>query len=205
MSALPSVSAVPPSPVAGRTAEAVAAESELVVRVRAGDVEAYGVLLLTHGHSRRLRAWLAARALDPDAVEELAQDAFVTAFQQIRKFRPGSDFGAWLRGIAWQLLRQSRKKFAVQQKHAARILAELATENNAVAPDDPMIEFLEQCLERVPENTRALLQQKYRDGMSTAEMSAAASQSAEWVRLTLYRTRRQLRECINQRRHAAGA
>jgi RNA polymerase sigma-70 factor (ECF subfamily) len=194
---------MPPSSIAGRATGVPGAEGDLAERVRSGDIEAYGVLLLAHGHSRRLRAWLAARVSDPVDVEELAQDAFVTAFQQIRKFRPGSDFGAWLRRIAWQLLRQSRKRYAVRQRHAAEWLAELAPRDSDAAPDDPLIEFLEQCLERVPGNTRALLGQKYRDGLSSAEMAAASGQSEEWVRLTLYRARRELRECIEQRRRAA--
>src|SRR5688572_3733037 len=156
MSAPLTVSTVPSPPVAGRDAEAVGAERELVIRVRAGDVDAYGLLLLKHGHSRRLRAWLAARALSPDAVEELAQDAFVTAFQRIRKFRPGTDFGAWLRQIAFQLMRQARKKYAVQQKPAANFLAELAREQSTEAADDPLTEFLDQCLLRAPGSMRGL-------------------------------------------------
>ena len=204
MSAPTSANTISP-PVAVGRANTSFAESDLVLRVRNGDVDAYGVLLLQHGHSRRLRAWLAARSLHRDAVDELAQDAFVTAFQQIRKFREGTDFAAWLRRIAWQLLRQSRKRYAVQQKHAEQLITELGREAANLTPDDPLIEFLEQCLERLPPHTRSLLQQKYRDGMSTAEIAAAAQQSEEWVRITLYRTRQQLRECINRRRNEAGA
>jgi RNA polymerase sigma-70 factor (ECF subfamily) len=180
------------------------AEADVVRRVQAGDLKAYESLLLAHGHARRLRAWLAALAPFDDVADEVAQEAFITAYQQIRRFRAGTDFGAWLRAVAFQLLRQARKKFAVRQRQRAAWLAEVSPPQSPPPPQsDSRIDHLERCLDQVPVHIKALLTQRYHDGTSIGEIGKAAGQSPEWVRTTLYRARRQLRECIEHRRQAA--
>jgi RNA polymerase sigma-70 factor (ECF subfamily) len=181
-----------------------AAEGDLVRRVQSGELQAYEELLLVQGHAKRLRAWLATRAPRQELADELAQEAFVVAFQRIGKFRAGADFGAWLRGVAFQLLRQARKKFAVRERQRAAWMAEWRVESHGPSPQaDTMIEHLERCLERVPVHLRTLLNQRYHEEMTMADMAAAAGQSLEWVRTTLYRTRQQLRECIDRHQRAA--
>jgi RNA polymerase sigma-70 factor (ECF subfamily) len=178
-------------------------ESDVVRRVQGGDLGAYQSLLLEHGHARRLRAWLAVRAPFGDVAEDVAQEAFITAYRRIGRFRAGTDFGAWLRAVAFQLLRQARKKFAVRERQRAAWLVEAAASETPPPPQsDSLIEHLEHCLERVPAHIRTLLTQRYHDGTSMGEIGRSAGQSPEWVRTTLYRARRQLRECIERRQHA---
>ena len=180
-------------------------EADIVRLVQAGDLQAYESLLLGRGHAKRLRAWLAARSPRAELAEEVAQEAFIVAYQQIRRFRAGTDFGAWLRAVAFQLLRQARKRFAVRQRHCAVWLAEAAVTDNVPSPQlDTLIEHLERCLEPVPSHIRTLLTQRYHDELSVSEMGKAAGQTPEWVRTTLYRVRQQLRECIEQRQRTPG-
>jgi RNA polymerase sigma-70 factor, ECF subfamily len=181
-----------------------AAEGDIIRRVQSGDLDAYEELLLRQGHAKRLRAWLATRAPGQEVADELAQEAFVVAFQRIGKFQAGTDFGAWLRGVAFQLLRQARKRFAVRERQRASWIAESMARMDGPSPQaDALIEHLEHCLERVPIHLRRLLNQRYHDEMTVTDMAAAAGQSPEWVRTTLYRTRQQLRECIDGRQRAA--
>ena len=86
---------------ATETAEAAtAADLALVKRVQAGDVEAFGDLV---ERNRRavFRAALAAVGSATDA-DDVAQEAFVTAFQKLHGFRGDSSFRTWLLAITWR-------------------------------------------------------------------------------------------------------
>ena len=73
---------------------------ELVRRAQAGDVDAFGDLV---ERNRRavFRAALAAVG-SPTEADDVAQEAFVTAFQKLHGFRAESSFKTWLLTITWR-------------------------------------------------------------------------------------------------------
>ena len=73
-------------------------DKELVRAVQAGDREAYGQLVIRY--ERSLRAVIAQIVSDIHVAEDLAQDAFVKAFQNVSRLRNPSRFGPWLYKIA---------------------------------------------------------------------------------------------------------
>ena len=79
----------------------------LVRRAQAGDVEAFGTLVERHRRAV-FRAALAAVRSAAEA-DEVAQDAFVTAFQKIHGFRGEASFKTWLLSIAWRKAIDRRK------------------------------------------------------------------------------------------------
>jgi RNA polymerase sigma-70 factor (ECF subfamily) len=90
------------------TAEAAtAADLALVRRVQAGDSEAFGELV---ERNRRavFRAALAAVGSATEA-DDVAQEAFVTAFQKLKGFRGDSSFRTWLLAITWRKAIDRRK------------------------------------------------------------------------------------------------
>jgi RNA polymerase sigma-70 factor (ECF subfamily) len=100
----PSISRV----TATEAAEAAsAADLVLVRRVQAGDTEAFGELV---ERNRRavFRAALAAVGSAAEA-DDVAQDAFVTAFQKLGGFRGESSFKTWLLAITWRKAIDRRK------------------------------------------------------------------------------------------------
>jgi DNA-directed RNA polymerase specialized sigma24 family protein len=72
-------------------------EIELVDRARAGDVDAFTVLV------QRYQAMAFGYALanlgDPHLAEDAAQQAFITAHRSLPNFQQPERFAAWLRGI----------------------------------------------------------------------------------------------------------
>lgn len=81
--------------------EAVNADDlALVRRAQSGDVEAFGELVERHRRAV-FRAALAAVRSPADA-DEVAQDAFVTAFQKLDGFRGEASFKTWLLAITWR-------------------------------------------------------------------------------------------------------
>jgi RNA polymerase sigma-70 factor (ECF subfamily) len=75
-------------------------DPELVERARRGDEAAFGALVDRH-RTAVFRAALAALGTREDA-EEVAQEAFVAAFQHLQDFREDASFKTWLLSIAWR-------------------------------------------------------------------------------------------------------
>ena len=91
-----------------RLTEAVPADDlALVRRAQGGDVEAFGELVERHRRAV-FRAALAAVRSAAEA-DEVAQDAFVTAFQKLEGFRGEASFKTWLLAIAWRKAIDRRK------------------------------------------------------------------------------------------------
>jgi RNA polymerase sigma-70 factor (ECF subfamily) len=86
---------------------ATALDLALVRRAQAGDAEAFGELV---ERNRRavFRAALAAVGSATEA-DDVAQEAFVTAFQKLAGFRAESSFKTWLLSITWRKAIDRRK------------------------------------------------------------------------------------------------
>ena len=172
-------------------------ETPLVRAAQSGDHDAFAALL--DAHLPHVRTFLALKAPVPQLVDELAHDTFVFAFRHLHEFKPGTSFRAWVRAVAWNLLRAEVQRYAREQvqqdKFAAWQLAEFndrATETASSAE----AEHLHDCLAQLDDPLRELITLKYRDDHSTKTIAARLKRSLVWVRVSLFRVRAQLRECI---------
>ncbi len=181
-------------------------DADFVRAVQRGDPQAFSPLLEMHLPS--LRAFIALRAPVPHLIDEIAHETFVFAYRNIHAFSAGTSFPAWLRAIAANLLRAELQRHARDQagrsryeewKHAQ---AQLRASERLDAPD---AEYLAQCLERMGQGARDLIEEKYCKGMDSAAMAAQRNKSVEWIRVTLFRLRQQLKACVeNKLQEAAG-
>ena len=73
-------------------------DKQLIREVRSGDQEAFGQLVMRY--ERGQRAVIAQIVSDIHVAEDLAQDAFVKAFQNLNRLQNPSRFGTWLYKIA---------------------------------------------------------------------------------------------------------
>ena len=80
---------------------ASAHDLELVALAAAGGRAAFGELVRRHGSA--VRALLRRMGADPALADDLAQDAFLAAFEQITDFRGEGTFQAWVKRIAARL------------------------------------------------------------------------------------------------------
>src|SRR5277367_225399 len=84
-----------------RTAVAAAHDVELAGRAALGERAAFGELVRRHGSA--IRGLLRRLGADPALADDLAQDAFLAAFEQIAEFRGEGTFQAWVKRIAARL------------------------------------------------------------------------------------------------------
>ncbi len=82
-------------------------ELALVRRAQGGDTGAFGELVERHRRAV-FRAALAAVG-SPIEAEDVAQEAFITAFQKLGTFRGDASFKTWLLAIAWRKAIDRRK------------------------------------------------------------------------------------------------
>ena len=172
-------------------------DSDLVRLVQAGDVEAFTPLV--RRNLPLLRAFVALRLPVPNLADEITHETFVFAFRNMAAFDATKSFRAWLRGIAWNLIRAELQRFAREQVNLSRLeqvqLAEAYETSNQDSASDEAA-FLEECLENLPQHLRRLVEERYHSGLSTEELSVALGRTGEWVRINLFRVRKQLRACI---------
>jgi len=174
-----------------------ASESELLCRVQSGDVDAFAPLV--RRHLSEIRAFVCLRLPVPHLADEITHETFVFAFREIGRFDVTKPLRPWLRAIAWNLIRSELLRFAREQVNLSRFeqvqLAELTRDAEQRALRDETV-FLAECMAQLPENLRRLIDERYRLGKTNEELAAAFERSVEWVRVTLFRVRRQLRDCI---------
>ena len=85
-------------------------EQSLIQKVQEGNLEAFGSLMDIH--VRRLRAVIALNAPVPHLIDEIAHETYVFAYNHIQEFQRGTSFFAWLKSIAWNLLRAEIQRFS---------------------------------------------------------------------------------------------
>jgi len=175
-------------------------DADLLRRVKRGDTDAFAPVVRRHLPS--LRAFVALHLPVPHLVDEVAHEAFVFAFRHIHEFDLERPFRPWLRSIAWQLVRAELQRFAREQVNRSRLeqlqLAELLAEAAQPAPPEEAT-FLEECLAEIPPHLRRLIEDRYRHERTVREIAAQWGRTEEWVRVTLFRMRRQLRACIESK------
>jgi RNA polymerase sigma-70 factor (ECF subfamily) len=173
----------------------------LVRRVREGEVELYAEIV------RRYQGdvWKVVCALlrDLKASEDLVQQAFVQAFQYLDRFRPGEDFGAWVRQIARNLVRQELRTRARESRrleaYSAILEERLRDDREADRRRERVAEALRACREGLPERGAEALAMRYERAMGFEEIAGSMGRTVEATRQLLVRVRSMLRGCIERR------
>jgi RNA polymerase sigma factor (sigma-70 family) len=85
------------------------AEAAWVRDAQAGSAAAFGRLVQMH--QQALRAFLRRLCGNAADADDLAQEAFVFAWEHIARFDPGRPFRPWLFGIAWRKYRERKRSW----------------------------------------------------------------------------------------------
>jgi RNA polymerase sigma-70 factor (ECF subfamily) len=185
-------------------AETGLGDEELIEQVRSSRPEAFGELV--RRYHPRLRTVLSYYCRAAEEVEELAQDAFVSAFEKLDQFTAGSNFYAWLRTIALNALRKEARRRSVRERHADEYLRQVRLKPLEGDPHGEATEVkagaLGRCLEQLPAEQTAALKAKYSEGASAREIAERFKRSEGAVRIWLLRIREALRRCVESRLEA---
>jgi len=177
-------------------------ERALIAAARRGDAEAFNQLILIY---QGMVYNLAYRILgDPDAAADATQEAFLSAFRAIRKFRGGS-FKAWLLRI---VTNACYDQLRLRQRRPTTSLEALLATGSAPAPtgaeETPEEHALRQELARViqagiqtlPPEQRVTLVLSDVQGLSYREIAEVTRTSLGTVKSRLSRARAKLRDFL---------
>lgn len=172
----------------------LSAEDAEILRAQSGDADAFTPLV--NRHRDEVLGVATRHTPVPHLAEDIASETFVFAWQNLARFRVGTDFGAWLRSIAWQLARARRERELCRQRHMERY-AEHCRSESARKPGGSRIVDVLDSLAALPHERRQLVMLCDHDGCTGDEAAARLGRTPAWARTTLHRTRRELRAALS--------
>jgi RNA polymerase sigma-70 factor (ECF subfamily) len=172
-----------------------------VQRVLGGEIDAYSaVIRLFQGDVWRL---VTSLLYDREATQDIVQESFIKAFFQLRRYKPGTSFRAWIltvaRNTALNALRSRSRKSKHLDAYREDGLAEVEVQDSGEALDESRSLALRECRETLPEHSRALLAMRYAEQLEVETIAARIGRSIEAVRQTFWRIRGALRDCIEKK------
>ena len=181
--------------------DSLAPDAELVNRSLTGERQAFGALVTRHQGAACGVAY--AVCGDFPASEDVAQEAFVSAWKQLSSLRETGRFRAWVCGIARQIaLSQVRRRDRRGDRPPAETPPEPAAEIASPREEAILAEesgLLWQTLDRLPDSYREPLVLFYREQQSVAAVATALELSEDTVKQRLSRGRALLREELANR------
>src|SRR2546430_7776204 len=175
-------------------------DAELVAACLGGDREAFSRIVERYQRLLCSLAYSATGSLSES--EDLAQEAFVDAWRQLRTLREPEKLRPWLCGILRYKvgrLRRSEGQEPVRQAEALELTEEMPTGEKPaadIAMDKEEQAILWSALERVPELYREPLILYYREHRSVEHVAAALDLTEDAVKQRLARGRKILQERV---------
>jgi RNA polymerase sigma-70 factor (ECF subfamily) len=184
---------------------------ELVSRCRAGDVEAFEGLV--RRHEKRMLNIAFRMVGDFEDACEVVQDAFVSAYKNIKGFKGSSRFSTWLSAIVMNLSRNRLKRMkARNRREPVSIDDPVTTADGSVkaepASDGPTaLEELERketqekvqgCIEALDVDFREVLVLRDIQGFQYDEIESMLDIPAGTVKSRLFRARAAVGECLKR-------
>jgi RNA polymerase sigma-70 factor (ECF subfamily) len=174
-------------------------DAALILAARQGGREAFGTLV--RRYERFVFKVAGGFLRDRGEIEDIAQEAFLRAYQAMPRFREGAPFGPWMAQITVRLcydrLRQRRVRREVSwqeleggEQDAARRLAMGLPPDEAAAARDLAVKLLD----RLSPRDRQVLILVDALGYSAAEAAAFSGCNGLATRVRLHRARRRMRE-----------
>ena len=154
------------------------------------------VQLLT-GVQSRLYAYLYTLLAGEDAARDVLQETNVALWKKASEYDFARPFEPWavrfahFQALAWRK-RQSRDRLVFDDATVALVVAEFPGAHDVEAE----LRALEECLGKLPEKQRLLVERRYRRGDSVSAIAADEGKPANVVAAFLYRARKALAECI---------
>jgi RNA polymerase sigma-70 factor (ECF subfamily) len=143
--------------------------------------------------------------VDPDWVDDMAQETFLVAWQRLDEFDRSRDFGKWIRGIARHLAANERRKrgrrLRILSEHLYDILSVHCPDDEPGDPEETrrMIRAMRECLAGLPKRSRALLMRRYREEHNASAIARSLRMTSAAVRKRLSRLRRAVQDCIREK------
>ncbi len=185
---------------------ATALESEdqylVALAVASQDTTAFGELI--RRHQSQVRNFLRRLAGDPSEADDLAQEAFLHAWDKLQTFSGRGSFIGWLLKVAYTTFLQSKRK----SKRYAEVLDEAGyvaeVESRSYTQESNEVSDLDKFLAVLTEEERAIMVMSYACGLSHREIGEATGLPVGTVKSTIYRGKEKIRTSFDIKDHQHG-
>jgi RNA polymerase sigma-70 factor (ECF subfamily) len=176
-----------------------ASDAELAELVMRGVTDAFHQL--TQRYYRPVAGFVFKRVGRADLVEDLVQETFLEAFGALKIGRRPQVFSSWLFGIAHNRCGKwlRRKRPVLFTPGAAPEIASPPSEQTLHEELEEQLKQLSQLqtqLQKLPEETRLLLDMKHKEGRTCAEIAAATGRPVGTIKSLLARAYKGLRAAL---------
>jgi RNA polymerase sigma-70 factor (ECF subfamily) len=173
------------------------ADDLLITQTLSGDQKSYEILVKRY----QKRVYRLAQRLvrDPDAADDVAQEAFIRAYYALSRYEQGRNFYFWLSKIAVNLALNhlSREKRLVElPEDDANLDPGLTTDPTAEADTSQLKARIGDAIEQLPLHQRSVLLLRAQEGLSYQEIAQTLSISIGTVMSRLSRARQALKEML---------
>jgi RNA polymerase sigma-70 factor, ECF subfamily len=130
--------------------------------------------------------------------EDIVQQVALTVARRFSEYDRERSFVAWTLWIAKsRIIDFYRKRDREKRFFSDHLLEKLADtfSSSSIVPNEKRV-ALEKCIDRLPEKSRQMLQLRYADGKKIGQVASVLQKSAGVIRMTLYRIRNLLADCV---------
>jgi RNA polymerase sigma-70 factor (ECF subfamily) len=178
-------------------------DEEVLARVQAGDLAPYEILM--RRHNQKLYRAVRAVLRDESEVEDVVQEAYVSAYRHLAAFEGRARFSTWLVRITVNAALDRRRRRARVVALDPVLEDQLAAEDglsSGGADDDPERQsarrelacLLERAIDALPEPFRLVYVLRDVEGLSTQETAESLELEPNTVKTRLHRARSLLRD-----------
>ncbi|MDR2763487.1 MAG: sigma-70 family RNA polymerase sigma factor [Tannerella sp.] len=170
-------------------------DTTYVKRVQAGETQCFAPLLERYG--RPVYSLIVKVVGNREDAEELTQDVFLKAYRSLASFQGNSRFSTWLYRIAYNVaISATRKKkyewLAIEDNMPDQLAEEDASDVLERESDSERMERLEEAMQQLSPDERALILLFYRQEKPVEEIAAITGLTVSNVKTRLHRIRKKL-------------
>lgn len=170
-------------------------EKRLIAAARKGDSRAYAALV--DAHQQAIRGFLRRFTGHWADADDIAQEAFVTAWRKLDRFEGRSSFRSWVSGIGLRIARDARRSHTRAEARDSDWLAEQDQSESAAPIEDRMA--LAQAMSELPDDQRAAVALCLGEGFSHSEAAAILNLPLGTIKSHVTRGRERLLQALEPR------
>lgn len=180
-------------------------EENLIIAAQKGDLDAFEMLV--RRYESKIRSFLHIRMRDVHGAEDLAQETFIIAYRKLETYDTEASFGGWLRAIATNLFRnyyrKHRPKTLDEEESLEQMIDYRIQEHYEQHDDQDLIDLMKDCVASLKDDAAKLIQLRYIDEKSIAEICEQVSKKHSAITMKLTRLRQQIKDCIKTKQSTA--
>jgi RNA polymerase sigma-70 factor, ECF subfamily len=183
-------------------------DSEIVKQVLEGDVNSFETLMLRH---KELVLKIVKKHVPYSEVEEMAQEAFIRAYQSLSGFKGKGDFKQWLSSITvrtcydfWRKAYRNKEvtMSSLSERHQKWLEEAVSDQSDASLDGDDSqkeaTELLDWAMSNLTAEDRMVVELIYLEGLSGKEAADLLGWSVSNIKVRAFRSRNKLRKLLGE-------